>query len=85
MAPADRGVMTLTKVSTGPHVLTVRARPRSSRGSIVGVALVAAWVILIALTLAISLATGTGTGFVTTDVTTPTPSPLPAATVSPSA
>ena len=73
--------MTLSKVSTGPHVLTVRARPRSSRGSIVGVALVAAWVILIAVTLAVCLASGTRAGFVTTDITTPTPSPLPAATL----
>jgi len=77
--------MTITKVSGHAELLTVEPPPRTSPGWHVVVALVAAWLVLMALTLAVSLGSGTRTGFVTTDITTPTPYPLPSATYSRSA
>jgi hypothetical protein len=74
--------MTISKVSGGTELVTVQAPLRTSPGSHVVIALVAAWLILIALMLAVSMGSGASAGFVTTDITTPAPSPLPAATSS---
>jgi hypothetical protein len=72
--------MTIANAPVHPEVETVDPLLPRTRESHIVVALVAAWLVLIALTLAISIGSGNRTGFVTTDITTPTPSPLPTAT-----